>query len=628
MAEQTYRPSCVVNLTITFEDKLRIKARQADGSFTEEPLVTNQGSGTHVLNRVPSKCTVHFQGHTTAATWNITFPYRELPIDPRTVKACKVEIHLGTVSDDDFSSGMQREVSPGIRRSILQTRGENGQMREDNLLLIGVVDNWTVDHGESGAEVHIDGRDLRGLLLDSPLVSTVDTFDYSGDRVERRRKRSTILDRIRTKGSIVEVVQSLLKEHEKLNALPDAEKIRVIGYPGEWPRGVILSPGFGSHVPRNRRGASGSGGNGGSTAHSNLNFWDVITNYCNLVGAIPRFVGRNLEIRYAPSLYQMVSGENERIPFAGGQVRLDPDGTSRNVRALVYGRDIESMKISRKYAGHNKPKTVRVVTVNQSGTERGRGAMMESVWPPRTAREARREGVNGTNRQVRDFLGGEESSEVMTIRVGPVSNQQQLDTIARSTYEQIGRNEITGEVSTSKLTSFGGTSADPDMLRLRVGDPLELLVDTSRLNTSSPIVTALNRTAQLPLAEAVEEVRRLLRDENLARVIVTSARGNIMGILRYYRVSGVDFEWSDESVTIKTDIHNYWTPRWDYGEADALHMRRAHTSPEHVRGGHAGPTQEVRAARHPRAGEITPADEIRRLLNPDSVGEATRWRGT
>ena len=163
---------------------------------------------------------------------------------------------------------------------------------------------------------------------------------------------------------------------------------------------------------------------------------------------------------------------------------------------------------------------------------------------------------------------------------------------------------------------------------------LELLVDTSRLNTSSPIVTALNRTAQLPLAEAVEEVRRLLRDENLARVIVTSARGNIMGILRYYRVSGIDFEWSDESVTIKTDIQNYWTPRWDYGDADALHMRRAHTSPEHVRGGHA----EAAVASH-QSREVVEALSIADAaeenayraqalqIADDATRDASRWRG-
>lgn len=581
--ELSQYPSCVVNLQLRFESKLNIRALQEDNTFATEPLVTGANNGAFVMNRVPRKCNVRYQGHTQAATWSMVFDYRELPVDPRTIVAATVEIYLGTVSADDFSAGLQREVRPGVRRSILQTRNNEGGTIEENLLMVGPVDSWMVEHGESGAEVHIEGRDLRGLLLDSPLVSTRDTYDYERPRVTRRRKRSSILDRLDTEQNIVGLVNQILTEHEAINALPKAQMVEAVGYPEEWPEGVILSPGKGSHVPRHRRGASGAGGGGGA-AHANLNFWDIITRYCYLVGAIPRFVGRKLEIRYAPTLYSMVSGRNERIPFRNHQPRTNPDETFRNTRALVYGRDIDSMKITRKYSGNNKPKTVRVICVNQSANSRGRGQLMESVWPPRTAREGRREGLSGTNAQLRDYIGGEESSEVMNIPIRGVSNQAQLDTIARATYEQIGRNEINGEVSCTKLTSFGGTNADPDMLRLRVGDPLELLVDVSRLDSTSPIVSTLNRTRQLSMSAAVREVQKYLHDENLCRAIVASARGSIMGVLSYFRVSGVDYDWSDESVSVKADIHNYWTPRWDYGTSDELHQRRQQNASDHSRG--------------------------------------------
>lgn len=648
MAELTFTPSCVVNLNLRFESKLQIRALQENGAFQTEQLVTQRNTGVFVLNRVPKKCTVHFQGHTAAATWNMVFDYRELPIDPRTIVASTVEIHLGTVSATDFVLGMAGEYRPGIRRSILQTRDLQGLPINDNLLVVGPVDTWSVEHGESGAEVHLEGRDLRGLLLDSPLVSTHDTFDYGPTRVTRRRRRDTILSRLNPKENIIDLVRQILKEHETLNALPDAEKVRVVGYPEEWPNGEILSPGIGSHIPRHRRGASGAGSNPGA-ASSNLNFWDIITRYCTLVGAIPRFVGRTLEIRYAPTLYSMISGANERIPFAGRQPRMNADETFRTVRGLVYGRDIDSMKLTRKYSGNNKPKTVRIICVNQSATDRGRGQLMEAVWPPRNAREARREGLAGTNTELRDYIGGSESGEVLNIPIRGIHNQEQLVTIARAYYEQIGRNEMTGEVSMAKLASLGGTNADPDMLRLRVGDPIELLVDASRLSTSSPIVSTLNRTAQLPFSEAVREVQQYLHDENLCRAIVASARGNIMGVLRYYRVSGIDFDWSNEAVSVKADIHNYWTPRWDYGEESALRMRRTHHATDHAPGERArvaaAHATDPRAT--PPAPERTAAptvitsqerqqrlDAVRRALNQERsqenlehMVESSRWGG-
>lgn len=927
MAETVFFPSTVVNLQLRFEEKLQIRANQTDGSFQTEQLASDQGAGTFVLNRVPKKCSVHFQGHTQAATWNMIFDYRELPIDPRTVAAATVHIHMGTVSADDFSAGMQRELRPGVRRSILQTRNASGALIEDNLVMIGPVDKWKVTHEEGGAEVHLEGRDLRGLLLDSPLVSAQDSFDYSSARPVRRprNRRSSILKRLNTERDIVTLVQQILDEHDVLRTLPESQRIRAIGFRDEWPDQTILSPGAGSHIPRHRRGANGQQGQSGA-AHSNLNFWDIISRYCqpgdalvrrddlswvpiseikvgdkllgyakdqdtkaqrkyhkyaaaevqevfvrkalvvalhmesgrvvrctpdhhwytgrcepgyefampsvgrelvrvfdapagsqevpkeyklgyvrglidgdaavcdriyfdehgkrksrtkgiflamndigslaryksyltdlgirytegisrsgpgltytqpvvractqkaldtlvlapepveskhylrgwlagifdaegstssgvtiaqyrkvnpdtwtkirdrlqhfgfatgcyeeairllggikeslrffdlvqpaavfkfrkyvlgarmtgtkdrilrieeigeqdvyslrtstgtyigqgyasrncNLVGAIPTFVGRELHIRYAPTLYSMIAGKNERIPFQGGRSRIMEVGPERTVRALVYGRDVESMSLERAYSGNHKPKTVRVISVDSSSGRRGRHQLMESTWPPRNIREARREGVHGNNQAVRDFVGGEESGEVMNIPVPGVRSQAQLDAIARSYYEQIGRNEMKGEVSTGALTSFGGSNADPDLLRVRVGDPLELLVDASRLDASSPIVSTLTRTAQLPFAEAVQEVQQLLHgDRNLARAIVASARGNIMGVLRYYRICGLDLEWSGDSVNVKIDLQNYWTPRYDFEARDMIQTRRTQHPNDHDRGANA-----------------------------------------
>ena len=570
MSEAFY-PSCVAHIQMSFEKKLYVREDLPQGQFRNVPLATQDNNGTFVMNRVPKKMTCHFQGHTQAATWTLVFDYKELPIDPRTVVASTVEIYLGTVSAEQFRDGMKHEWRPGVRRSILQTRDPEGKAIQKDLLLVGPVDTWKISYEKDGAEVHLEGRDLRGLLLDSPLVSVRDHFDVAGGRPARisRGKRNSILNRLDTKQNIVDLVQQILNEHDRIHEV--APNIEVVAYKEEWPGNIILSPGAGSHIPRHRRGAGGQGSNPG-TAHASLNFWDIITRYCYLCGAVPRFIGRRLEIRYAPTLYSMVRGWNNRIPFANGEARNDGE-EEWVVRRVVYGRDVESMSMDRKYSGNNKPKTVRCVTVDRSSTGRGRGQLLEAVWPPRNRREARREGLTARGEALRDQLGGEESSETLNIPVRGVRNLAQLVSIAQSFYEQIGRQEMKAEISMDKVTSFGGSNADPDMLRMRVGDPIELLVDASRLNSSSAIVATLNRTAAMTFGEAVAEVRRFLPDENLARAIVASARGNIMGVLRYFRVGAINYDWGDDGVSIKADLQNYWTPTYDANAHIATQQR-------------------------------------------------------
>lgn len=598
MSEAFY-PSCVAHIQISFEKKLWVREETGHNQFRTAPLATNDNNGTFVMNRVPKKMTCRFQGHTQAASWTLVFDYKELPIDPRTIAASTVEIYLGTVSAEHFADGMKHEWRPGVRRSILQTRDASQKPIHRDLMLVGPVDSWKITYEKDGAEVHLEGRDLRGLLLDSPLVSARDSFDYDHGFPTRipRRKRSNILNRLNTKQNIVDLVQQILSEHDRLRELvPDIE---VVAYKDEWPNNIILSPGAGSHIPRHRRGASGQGSNPG-TASEQMNFWDLITRYCSLCAAVPRFVGRRLEIRYAPTLYSMVRGFNSRIPFANGEARTDGEGHDWVVRRLVYGRDVESMSIDRKFAGAHKPKTVRCITVDRSSTGRGRGQMLEAVWPPRNVREARREGLRGNREQLRDQIGGQESSEILNIPVRGVRNMAQLISIAQSFYEQIGRQEMKAEVKCDKVTSFGGDNADPDLLRMRVGDPVELLVDARRLNTNSAIAATLSRQEGQTFAQSVADVRRHIPDENLARAIVASARGNIMGVLRYFRVGSVDFDWnSEDGVSIKADLQNYWTPTYDPNAQLNVQESHRQNHADRANATHANANNPVNATQNP-----------------------------
>lgn len=652
----TSYPSVVVHLILKFEDKLMIRVQEGgeNSEYVNEPLVTEPNSvGAQVMNRVPQKCSIDFQGHTQAATFKLTFDYRELPVDPRTIVAARVEIYAGTVSAENFSDGIQREVTPGVRRSILQTRTAEGRTIDRDLRLVGLIDKWTVDHGKEGSEVQLEGRDLRGLLLDSPLVTPRDMPGRkapaptpaapAGSHPSRRRRRTSILDRLDCSQNIAALVLQILEEHDQIRKLPFP--IEVSCRAEEFEDGVIPSPGNGSHIPRHRRGSGGGGSSPGGGADG-MNFWDLITRYCYLVGCIPSFVGRKLVIRPGRALFTALKREFADTPFRPNAVRTSEDGPHVwGIRRLVYGRDIESMKIARQYAGHAKPKTVRIVSVNRDAPTRGHGRdrLLEVLWPPRNLREAHTDGINTANgRNARDSMGGQESQEILNVPVYGITNIAQLVSIAQSLYEQIGRGEIKGDIEAAGLTSFGGSNADPDLIRLRVGDPIEILVDASRLDSRSPIVSTLNRTAQLPFSEAVAEIRRYLRDENLSRAIVASARGSVMGVLRYFRVSGVNLDFSGDTMTVKLEIQNYWTPRWDYvtdvsrqknrqqpNHADARHTAATSpTSTTRTSPGSSGSMsmEEIRSptAPNPSVGTIPAEPSFSEFINS---GQASRWRG-
>lgn len=646
----TSYPSVVVHLILKFEEKLTVRVNEGGDNFVNEPLVTDPGSvGAQVMNRVPQKCTVDFQGHTQAATFKLAFDYRELPIDPRTVAAARIEIYAGTVSAENFAEGMKREVTPGVRRSILVTRTPEGRTIDKDLRLVGLVDKWTVDMGEEGSEVQMEGRDLRGLLLDSPLVTPRDMPRRGGTPPraapagrQPRKKRSSILDRLDCSQNIAALVLQILEEHDQIRRLPFP--IEVSCRAEQFEDGIIPSPGNASHVPRHRRGAGGRGASPGGGA-DNMNFWDLITRYCQIVGCVPRFVGRRLVISPGRDLFRQLKHELSEPAFLGG-TRTNNEGTDIwGIRRLVYGRDIKTMKITRNYAGHAKPKAVRVVSFNRSAVTRGRNGErhMEAVWPPRNVREGRAEGLStGHGRDIRDSLGGQESQEVLTIAEYRATTMAQLVSIAQSLYEQIGRGEIKGDIEAAGLTSFGGSNADPDLIRLRVGDPVEVLVDASHLDSRSPIVSTLNRTMQLPFSQAVAEVRQYLRDENLSRAIVASARGNVMGVLRYFRVSGVTLDFSGETMTVKMEIQNYWTPRWDYvTHVEQQRNRQQHSHADAPRSNHRRPVAptSARESTTPLSGSAPataphavvpsrPSTEHGSFSDFVGSGAASRWRNT
>jgi len=561
-----FYPSIVVNLRLRFDESYQVvdlpepieqrgvvDAVSGTAGPYRRPLITQQGKDnlSHILNRVPKTASIQLPGYRTAGTFNLNFDYRELPIDPRLLRAIGVEIYQGSVNPEDFATGMTQVQPDGTRVSILNVYDEAGNPKDDLMTLAGVVDSWRMTHDGSGSWIQMEGRDLRGIFLDSP--------------IDLR-----IFKQIDLRGTIVDVVGAIIDTH------PAGEDMEIVAFPDEWPNQELPSPADKDGLTRVRRKANGAGASLGSQSN-NANYWDIITKYCLLVGGIPYFRGRQLHIRKARSVFSQQTTKNFRLsPFRAPNSqlpvpRVDDLGEDYYVRRMVYGRNIDSLTFERKFTGTKVP-VIEVVSHDQSGPSRGPGKLLIQQWPPKDKKTARISGVAPS--------GEVAQTDIKRIRVPGIRSKEQLLEIAKDLYEEIGRQEIGGAVMTKSLASLNGENSDPDLLRLQPGDGVEFLVDVQALNSRSPISSQFTDANRRSFDEQVEAIRQdWLRksgtvDENLIRVLVATGRSSIIDLLRFFRVANIRYNWQNGVVAVNFDFQNYIVVRSDEVPAENKTPRR------------------------------------------------------
>lgn len=574
-----FRPSCIVNFVLSFDESLTLAALPPPASvdgFVEKPPnqssvdqgkpIFFQSSGRNksfLFGKVPRSGEVELPGYRQAGSFHMSFDYLELPIDPRCVRSAAVEIHLGTVSHQDFANGFKGRNSDGSLSSILVPRDNNGSPNSSTLVAVCTVDEWNTRHHANGSELTVSGRDLRGMLLDTPIGIVPGAVDQ-------------LLDQLDMNWPINEIVKEILRFH------PMFQDFHVEINSAEWKDGVVPSPGNSDVLPRHRLPARAHKvppkqkvkikGKITSKAGSNdLSFWDLIVRMCFMVGAIPYFRGVTLWIRPARSIFDQArvtfDPTKNPTPFAGGlSRRFDlvsgvPLDTPLQVRRLVYGRDVTEFGFDRKFAGFHRPRIVRIVGYDPSSPNGER--VVQAQWPRETDTAAKVTKVSPGGQQAQE--------EILNIPVNEIKDQSQLEEIAQGVYEEIARGEIGGTIETCNLTSFGGDNTDPDLLRLAPGDGVELLIDTRALNANSPLVSTLTDLNRKSFSEAAAALTpKVGNDYNLASAIIATQRGAFAELQQFFRVANVRYTISTDSVKIGFDYQNYIVPRNQVQNATTL----------------------------------------------------------
>ena len=581
-ADQVFYPSLVVNLRLLFDETLLVQEQAqvplpdpssgivdaVSGSDppTVRPLVTQRGNTnfSFIMNRVPRSATVELPSYRTAGKFTVEIDWRELPIDSRVVRVAGVEIYAGAVDPKDFSTGMVVQEKDGTRKSILSVTNSDGSPRDDLMLVTGIVDNWSLDRSDAST-VKLEGRDLRGILLDSPI-------------------NPDIIAKIDLRQDVVRVVHDIMLKH------PASHFMYIVYNPNDWDNGVIPPVADVEGLTRVRRSADGTKTTGGAPTSDQTSFWDIITQYCYLVGAVPFFRGRFLVIRPAKSIFDQSKPTGQAPPSAQQFFRdnlnnakpgdaiiggtWDPvfssprsDGSKPfSIRKLILGRNVKKLSFERKYTGVKVP-VIQVVSYDTSSTNRGDAKLLTATWPSdvKLDHKGKVVGATGADATTSVSPSGQTSDiDVKRISVPGIRDQKQLLTIAQNLYEEIGRGEMGGNCETMFLSSYKGDNSDPDMLRLRPGHAVEFAMDSRNLSSLAPAASSELNLERMSFDAAAKEIQRVLKttDENLPRALVASSRGSVFGQLQLFRTSNVKFNWTSASgMQIAFDFQNYVLPR-------------------------------------------------------------------
>lgn len=537
---------------------LNRNAREPERSSVVEPLITVTGTedtASQFLNIVPKTCAIELPGYRTAGTFAVRVQWRELPIDPRMVRAALVQIFQGTVEPANFADGMlagRHHYTEG-QPAVLDYTLPGGAVDEDKLAMVGLVDSWKVTHDASGSYVSFEGRDLRGVLLDSPV-------------------NPKILSQLKYDQPLDKVVEDLISTHPMYKAKyfkgPVIEK-------KEWKDERIPSP-YDNEI-RPSRGASGKKGKVGVQTGS-ANYWDIITNLCFRVGAIPYMQNQTLKIRPARSIFDQQRPTNdERAPFVDRYgvrgPRQDEDGNKFYVRRMVHGRNIEQLNFERKFTGVKVP-IIECIATDHSSAQRGMKKLLKVQVPSKKELAALVGSVSPD--------GLVSQTEVQQIPVQGVRSIERLEEIAKNLYEEIGQGEMGGSIKTKSLASFLGKpaafasgdipvdsgNADPDLLTMRPGDAIEILVDIRQISSKAPIANEFTDHHRRDFNEQVAAVQLAFKnkgsnlDINTARVLVASSRSDVIDVLNFFRVYNIRFNWTNGIVDISFDFHNYFVARY------------------------------------------------------------------
>jgi hypothetical protein len=500
---------------------LSVTRRNADGALVlvgkgDDPnfqggpqnQISSSDDMTHVVDGViPITADLKLNGLRTADQLTLEFEYRDLPVDPRAVRACAIEYFLGNVRPDDFARGVRGELRSDAARggialpaNVVQATYTDDFGRErSNLRFRGWADRWTIEWNSDDVPVaRLECTDNTRLLLEQDAAPKLT---------------------INPKTPIDQAIADYLTNYPLFRGLavlfsPAGTKVPTLG---EALSKTKYQPKLGPNV---------AGGD-------KLKVWDYLTDVVTSIGYLIWLDDLTITIQQPRTYYSSQFSTRGDDPFRG---RVLPSGRLLAHRTLVYGVNVVDQHVERNYTKH-VPQNIELRCYSKL-----RKKTLVARFPNASSRN-------------KWLLPGNSADEKWTVKiVHDIEDEKALRRIAQSIYEQQGRREIEARVTTKNLGSYGGGPGDPDLLDARPGDPIDLEIKLQS--------TGIDKNTMTDIAEAVSSnaEQRLIElgfSPGFAKAYQRSI-GNI-GFPRGFILRNYAISWDkvSESVKLELGLMNY-----------------------------------------------------------------------
>lgn len=493
---------------------------------------TTKGAGTEqqkssdnltheILGVIPKRATWKQNGIRTADTLSVSIRFQDMPVDPRTIRACAVEYYLGTVTATEFAEGIAGITRGDVfgtgvpnakeRMNIVadKYRDRNGKSRT-NLRFQGWVDKYKLTCGEEEAMIELECVDNTRLL-------------------EKQVRPPKLV--IGMEKPIDLAVAEYLSHFPQMDGLevvylPETDRTKIPKLKGSLAQSAFV-PKFGP-----------PGGNAGSTGGASETVLDYLTAVTGSIAHSVRFDGTTFIIQRPSNLFGSGPIPRESDPYQGRNLKSG----NYPVRAFIYGKNIIEYSMEREYA-KKEPKNIEV---------RSYDPQRKNVLVARFPEKGDRLVNSGPGDKKAD-----NSWTVVQVSNG-IRDKAVLKAVAEEVYNTTGRQELQVQIKTKNLASFGGDNEDTDLLDMTVGDAFEILVNKSY---DEGTVNDLERTlAAVSLNE--ETMTSLGFTKEFATAYAKAFSDS--GFQKEYKMKEMSVEWNvDEGVSFDIVGMNYIVARVD-----------------------------------------------------------------
>lgn len=445
-----------------------------------------------VVGVVPMRATIRRMGLRDADAATVAIDANYLPLDPRMVRACAIDLYMGAVRRDQYGEGMERG----------DTRLSSVVPSAETWRFVGWCDqgSWSLHDGT----LMLEARGLQSLLQDM-------------------RTSPALLEDLDAGRSLAHVAADLIASSPMTRGMRLV--VRGVASLADVP---LLSESLPRQFQRRKSGAWRLPAE--DTAES---YWDALTRLCLTVGWVPSVELATVVLQPARTQWRgLVEAEQPQLDITGAPMaplrafrRRLASGETLQARRMVYGANVATLEWSRPWA------EARRAVVEVRADVPGKAETLSARYPilPSPARL----GTRGHQKSTA-------TEDVDVLVVSGVSTQAQLQDVARQVWHERAMRDVRGTLTTHDMASYGAAEDADDLLDVRPGDTMEVRVAASREAGG-----AVELLASLGSPELVATLEGRNIDPATARQWADALRSS--SLPSHFRVAGVEHQFDAQA---------------------------------------------------------------------------------